>query len=100
MTLSKYHLLEQVALFMNASHIVAPHGGGLTNIVFCNAGCRVVELFGPKYVNPCYWSLAELVGLDYHAEIAPGVREYLYDGPRVADDYEVDVERVLQAVER
>lgn len=91
---------EQVDLFSRATHIVAPHGGGLTNIVFCNPECRVVELFGPKYVNPCYWSLAELVGLDYHAEIAPGEREYFYDGPRVADDYEVDIERVLQAVER
>jgi capsular polysaccharide biosynthesis protein len=89
---------EQVEMFSRATHIVAPHGGGLTNIVFCNPDCRVVELFGPKYVNPCYWSLAELVGLDYRAEIAPGAREYLYDGPRVADDYEVDIERVLQAV--
>ena len=39
---------EQVRLFSEADVVVAPHGAGLTNLVFSPAHCRVVELIGPQ----------------------------------------------------
>jgi len=36
---------EQVELFYNANIIIAPHGAGLTNILFCDKGTTVIELF-------------------------------------------------------
>jgi capsular polysaccharide biosynthesis protein len=63
---------EQALLFNGAKVVVAPHGAGLTNIVFCQPGTKVIELFSPQYVNVCYWSLANQVGLDYYYILGEG----------------------------
>jgi len=63
---------EQIALFQAARVVVAPHGAGLANLVFCAPGTRVVELFARDYVNPGYWRLAALGGLDYRPVVAAG----------------------------
>ncbi|PYI52123.1 glycosyltransferase family 61 protein [Paenibacillus flagellatus] len=56
---------EQAALFAQAKVIVGPHGGGMTNLVFASPGTKVVEFFSPSFINPCYWMIANHVGLDY-----------------------------------
>jgi capsular polysaccharide biosynthesis protein len=63
---------EQAALFHAAKVIVAPHGAGLTNTVFCQPGTKIIEFFSPKYVNVCYWSLANQVNLDYYYLLGEG----------------------------
>ena len=66
----KLHLEElswaqQINAFANAKVIVAPHGAGLANLVFCAPGTKIIELFHRSYVNVCYWQLAVLRQLDY-----------------------------------
>jgi capsular polysaccharide biosynthesis protein len=61
----KHSLRSQITLCQETSHIVAPHGAGLTNLAFCGKGARVLELFGDDYVNVCFYALADIVGLDY-----------------------------------
>jgi capsular polysaccharide biosynthesis protein len=56
---------EQVRLFAEAEMIVGMHGSGLSNLVFCAAGTKVLEIFSPVYVNPCYADLAALCQLSY-----------------------------------
>jgi capsular polysaccharide biosynthesis protein len=56
---------EQAGLFSDAELIVAPHGAGLANLVFCEPGTAVVELFGDRYINDCYWGLSCQLGLRY-----------------------------------
>ena len=63
---------EQIAAFRSARVIVAPHGAGLANLVFCQPGTRVIELFNRSYVNGCYWQLAALKRLDYRPLVSPG----------------------------
>ena len=60
----KHSVQEQAALFANARVIVAPHGAGLTNIVFCRPGTKIIEFYG-AHVSPCYWLISELSGLSY-----------------------------------
>lgn len=55
----KHTVQEQIDLFSAASVVVAPHGAALANLVFCNPGVRVLELFAPRYVNPCYWVIVD-----------------------------------------
>jgi capsular polysaccharide biosynthesis protein len=57
---------EQAELFASAEMIVAPHGASLTNLVFCQPGTRVVEIFTPNYVNQCYWMLSQHQHIDHH----------------------------------
>lgn len=81
---------EQAALLAHAKVIVAPHGSGLTNIVFCSPETKVIEIFSPQYVYPCYWLISNLVGLDYYyllGEIIEGfhLHELLYPDSRIED---------------
>ena len=61
---------EQIDHFAAADVIVAPHGAALANLVFARPGARLLELFAPDYVNPCYWAIAVAAGLDYRYLVA------------------------------
>ncbi|MBI4553232.1 MAG: glycosyltransferase family 61 protein, partial [Candidatus Latescibacteria bacterium] len=57
---------EQAALFASATVVIAPHGAGLANLVFCSPGTKVIELFSPSWPQPTYWELSHCLGLDYY----------------------------------
>ncbi len=59
---------EQAALLSRADALMAPHGGALTNMVFCKPGIPVIELMS-RHVYPYYYGLSELCGHRYHAII-------------------------------
>ena len=56
---------DQIALFSKAQFIVAPHGAGLSNIVWADPPCRVLEIFPSDIFNDCYARLAVSLGLGY-----------------------------------
>jgi capsular polysaccharide biosynthesis protein len=58
-------LSEQIRLFRGATHIVAPHGGALTNLMHARGG-HLLELFQASHgVRPEFFQLAAINGLDY-----------------------------------
>ncbi len=57
---------EQASCLASAEIVVAPHGAGLTNLVFCNPGTKVIEIFSPSYLPNCYWILSNVCGLDHY----------------------------------
>jgi len=59
-------VIEQSQLLARADVLISPHGGALTNMVFCKPGIKVVELFG-RHVYPFYFGLAQMCGHEYHA---------------------------------
>ena len=63
-TLSNMRVQEQIRLFKEAQIVVGPHGGGLTNIVFCRPGTQIIELFDDSYIDP-FETLSRTVNLDY-----------------------------------
>jgi len=70
---------QQVRLFSSVSHLVGIHGAGLTNMIFCPPGCRVLELFPPPdlgYLPYHYILLAKIRRFRYRALIGgiPAVR--------------------------
>ena len=90
--LESLSVAEQALLFANAEVIVAPHGAGLTNLVFCKSGTKVIEIFSPQYVNVCYWSLSNQVGLDYYYLLGQGNHPPEYVDPHVGNvDICVDI---------
>ncbi|MDJ0676104.1 MAG: glycosyltransferase family 61 protein [Calothrix sp. MO_167.B42] len=54
---------DQVKLFAQAKFIVAPHGGGVTNIIFAE-NLTLIELFGQK-ISHFYYTVAQGLGFDY-----------------------------------
>jgi hypothetical protein len=77
-TLSGRPLEEQIELFSRAEIVIGPHGGGLSNLVWCRPGTAVVELYADDYVNPVFWRLSQNLGLRHHHVIGrpatPGLR--------------------------
>lgn len=94
---------QQANLLAQAEAVIAPHGGGLTNLLFCPPGTKVIELFPPDFVYPCYWLVANLVQLEYYYLLGrtPAgfyLNQLLYPNPRLADIW-VDLAQ-LQALLR
>ncbi len=91
---------QQIGLFSDATHVVAPHGAALSNLVFCPRGIRVVELFAPGYVNPCFWTVVE--ALDGHYAALLGEGELPPAGPprSIREDITIRTKSVLTALDR
>jgi capsular polysaccharide biosynthesis protein len=97
----KASLREQAETFACAEMVVGIHGGALTNLAFCTPGTRVVEIFGWRYVNPCYRSLASAVGaehyavLDMHERRGPAITSFTSS----SSDLEGNVEGLREMLE-
>lgn len=61
--LEKLSVLDQMLLFKNARSIIAPHGAGLSNLVFTQA--KVLELVGKGYHNTCFADISLHTQSDY-----------------------------------
>ena len=62
---------EQINLFRSATHIVAPHGASLTNLLHAQ-GASVLELFQDGHgVRPDFFQLAMINKLAYHHALCP-----------------------------
>ena len=63
---------EQAAAMASSNVVVAPHGGGLSNLVFCSPQTKVIEIFSPELVAGYYWKLSNQLGLDYYYMLGRG----------------------------
>ena len=89
---------QQVDLFSAVSAVVAPHGAGLANIVWCPPGCTVIELGSSTALTPDYYRLALSMGHDYWLVEAAleGGRDAAYCDLRVdVDEVEATVRLAL-----
>lgn len=63
--------VEQIGAFAGAEAVVAPHGAGLSNLVWCGRETRVLEILPASYLHPCFRVLAAAVGLRHDFLVAP-----------------------------
>lgn len=68
-------LWQQVALAVGVRRIVAPHGAGLSHLMFCRENTRITELLpimdGSYALRFNYARLALALGFEYHAWLEP-----------------------------
>ena len=64
-TLEDLSVYQQVDLFSSASVIAGFHGAGLVNQVFSSSGVDIIELYHSGKINPCYASMAVVLGHRY-----------------------------------
>lgn len=57
---------ETTELFSKASMIVAPHGAGLTNMLFSSSNITIIEIMDKYDPNVCYWHLSEMLRNNHH----------------------------------
>lgn len=99
--LESLSLAEQIALFAHAKAIIAPHGGGLTNTIFCTPRTTIIEFFAPSYIRHYYWVISQHLGLHHYfiqgKEIACApIQNLMYPSPLMEDIW-VDLD-ALQAM--
>lgn len=56
---------QQVALMGETAVLAAPHGAGLTNMMFCPEGAHVIEIADLSFPNPNFYALASAMGHAY-----------------------------------
>jgi hypothetical protein len=59
-------VIDQVALFANASDIVAIHGAALANMIFCKETANVIELINSEYQYRSYAKIAGILNVNYN----------------------------------
>lgn len=57
---------RQIHIFNNAEVVIAPHGAGLTNLLFCRPRTKVIELVNPEYAHQMYYYLSMVLDLNYY----------------------------------
>ncbi len=81
---------EQVTLFARAKIIVAPHGSGLTNMIFCSPGTQIIELFSPHYIRHYFWLISQQLQLEHYYLMGDKfegdyLRNLMYQSPLTED---------------
>ncbi|ACH37456.1 MAG: hypothetical protein ACD_75C01423G0001 [uncultured bacterium] len=56
---------EQIRIFHQADTVVSTHGAGLSNLVWSEPPCRVIEIFPKNYILDCFAWLSFSQGFDY-----------------------------------
>jgi hypothetical protein len=88
--LEDMNVRDQIALFSQAEIIVAPHGAGLTNLVFAN-NVILIEIFEPSWLWPTFYALSQDCGHDYWYLIGETVEDV---------NIWVDVSKLMLTLER
>lgn len=76
---------QQVRLMAETAIMLAPHGAGLTNMIFCRPGTQIVEIADLSYPNPNFYALACAMDLPY----------WLVEGTFAGDDALAPLDRDL-----
>ncbi len=89
-------IAEQVTIYKNAIFIIGPHGASFTNVIWCEPGAHLFELFSADYVPNYFFYLAQLMGLRYSAYCqGEGVK---LDIGAIANDIEVSLDDLEQCL--
>ena len=95
--LENLSLSEQAALMREAESIIMPTGGGLANIVFCNPGTKIIELFSPSYLPPFASVIAGSLGLDYYALVGENfINSTGHSDEGASDDILISIKSLLE----
>lgn len=81
-------IAEQIDLFASASHIVAPHGAALSNMLWASPSTQVLELADSAYASGAFVRLAAMLGIHLDRLIF-GMRASHWSN--ITNDFEVEL---------
>jgi len=103
-SLEELSFSEQLNWFASAKAIVAPHGSGLTNLVFCSPPTTVIELFSPNYIRHYFWVISQQLQLEHYFVVGEAIacdpiRELMYQNP-LSEDIWINLYTLKQALDQ
>jgi hypothetical protein len=84
---SEMSIQDQVRIFSGAKMIIGLHGGGLSNMVWSPAGCKVIEIFNHPYRTLDFARLSTASGHNYDS----------FDISKI-DIAEVDIQKLISDI--
>lgn len=63
--LTSLSFIEKIQLFNHAKVLIAIHGAGQANLVFCNEGTDVLEIIAKHFAFPIFYDISNKVGLNF-----------------------------------
>ena len=67
--LEDYSVKDQISIFNSAKIIIALHGAGIVNIVYCSKPFRLLEIYPQNYLDSSFRILAQVLDCEYHCLI-------------------------------
>lgn len=67
--MENFNWMEQIGLMKNVKFLIAPHGAGLTNMLFTSNKLSILELLPLRdnnTLNNCFYSLSSSLGYNYY----------------------------------
>jgi capsular polysaccharide biosynthesis protein len=92
-------LSEQIAVMRPAEYIIAEHGAGIANVLFCENAPRLLELFNPACVQPAFWSLASCCGIGHGFIVGDHVPSEERPNVDWNANYAIGAQRMEQAID-
>ena len=80
---------EQILLFQSADFVIGAHGAGLTNLLFCEPGTKVLEFMPSVEMRPFFWLISEGLELRHAVQFCRGV-----DGDSFQATLNVDIAKL------
>ena len=92
---------QQAELMASASVVLAPHGAGLSNLVFSQPGTKVIELFAPTHIPPCYRVISNICELEHYYLIGELVENETLDNIKFFGllDMRINIDDLLSLLE-
>lgn len=101
-------IVDQMKTFAESTHILAAHGAGLTNLLWCSAGTKVIEIQDKNMLHKkVYPVLSQHLGLEHKLYVAESVQIPLQQGKRPKGikrfsdmiDFKINIPDILEVLE-
>jgi capsular polysaccharide biosynthesis protein len=91
---------ESVQLLGGARCVVAVHGAGMSNLVLCPPGARVIELANNDYLHWCYWELSHQCGHSHEFVLTNPEAPVRHHEPSCEASFHIDRHQLEAALTR
>jgi capsular polysaccharide biosynthesis protein len=78
-------MADQILLFQSAEFVISPHGAGLSNLLFCEPGTKVIELMPSFEMRPFFWLISEKLDLIHGMQFCSTVPDRDFCAPLTVD---------------
>jgi capsular polysaccharide biosynthesis protein len=102
-TLEDLPIREQIKIFAEASHVLATHGAGLVNIMWCKEGTKIIEIQDEKALHKkVYPLLSNNLKLKHEVYVANTVQKDLNGAKPIGTkrwqmvDFEIDIPDLIR----
>ena len=78
-------MADQILLFQSAEFIIGAHGAGLTNLLFCEPGTKVIEFMPVAEFRPFFWLISEKLELLHGVQFCPATEGHGFQAAIAVD---------------